>query len=233
MGFGAHHLRTLYQETSWKNCLQHHHAVQEMPMFSPCAPAEARRWIFFDVSQGDLENLVGNLEGIFRDFFWPTEQRLKKFGENFGAFFIRRFVARKKSFVQNSLCRRATLTMLAKTFRQTMAHNETSPRFFCAWPLLGVSQQPLTLILLQKYRDTNGRRIVIQIGGVYTTFFQEEGILLQKYRDRNGRCIAILLRSIRVRGRFDSSDFEPLKISDNLWKSLKTSVDLCKKTSRR
>ena len=35
---------------------------------------------------------------------------------------------------------------------------------------LGVFQRPLTLILLQKYRDTNGRRIVIQIGGVYTTF---------------------------------------------------------------
>ena len=33
----------------------------------------------------------------------------------------------------------------------------------------GVSQRPLTLILLQKYRDTNGRRIAIQIGGVYTT----------------------------------------------------------------
>ena len=27
-----------------------------------------------------------------------------------------------------------------------------------------------------------------QIGGVYTTFCQEEGILLQKYRDRNGMC---------------------------------------------
>ena len=57
--------------------------------------------------------------------------------------------------------------------------------------LLGVSQRPLTLILLQKYRDTNGRHIVIQIGGVYTTFCQEEGILLQKYRDRNGRCIEV------------------------------------------
>ena len=43
---------------------------------------------------------------------------------------------------------------------------------------------------MQKYRDTNGSRIVIQIGGVYTTFCQEEGILLEKYRDRNGRCIA-------------------------------------------
>ena len=52
---------------------------------------------------------------------------------------------------------------------------------------LGVIQRPLTLILLQKYRDTNESRIMIQIGGVYTTFCQEEGLRLQKYRDRNGR----------------------------------------------
>ena len=57
-----------------------------------------------------------------------------------------------------------------------------------------------------KYRDTNGRRIAIQIGGVYTTFCQGEGILLQKYRDRNGRCIAILLKSIGVRGPFGSPE---------------------------
>ena len=44
------------------------------------------------------------------------------------------------------------------------------------------------------------------IGGVYTTFCQEEGILLQKSCDRNGRCISILFKSIRVRGRFDSPD---------------------------
>ena len=66
---------------------------------------------------------------------------------------------------------------------------------------LGVSQRPLTLIFLQKHRDTNGRRIVIQSGGVYTAFCQEEDILLQKYRDRNGRCIAILFKSIGVMGR--------------------------------
>ena len=66
---------------------------------------------------------------------------------------------------------------------------------------LGVSQRPLTLILLQKYRDTNGRRIVIQIGGVYTTCCQEEGILLQKNRDRNGRCIAILFKIEKYRGQ--------------------------------
>ena len=76
---------------------------------------------------------------------------------------------------------------------------------------LGVFQRPLTLILLQKYRDTNGRRIVIQIGGVYTTFCQKRGILLQKYRDRNGRCIPILFRSIRVRARFYSSDSSKLQ----------------------
>ena len=77
-----------------------------------------------------------------------------------------------------------------------------------AGPLLnlGVFQQPLTLILLQKYRDTNGRRVVIQIDGVYTTFCQKEGILLRKYRNRNGRCIAILFKSIGVRGRCDSPD---------------------------
>ena len=70
----------------------------------------------------------------------------------------------------------------------------------------GMSQRPLTLILLQKYRDTNGRRIVIQIGGIYTTLCQEKGILLQKYRDINGRCIAILFKSIGVRGQFDSPE---------------------------
>ena len=51
----------------------------------------------------------------------------------------------------------------------------------------------------EAYRDT-------KVGGVYTTFCKEEGILLQKYRDRNGRCIAILFKSIGVRGRFDSPD---------------------------
>ena len=69
---------------------------------------------------------------------------------------------------------------------------------------LGVFQRPLTLILPKMYRDTNGRRIVIQIGGVYSTFCQEEGILLPKYRDRNGRSIAILFESIGVGGRLDS-----------------------------
>ena len=85
----------------------------------------------------------------------------------------------------------------------TLANSETSSHDIFQHRqryVLGVFQRPLTLILLQKYRDTNGSRIVMQIGGVYTTFCQKEGILLQKYRDRNGRCIAILFRSIRGQG---------------------------------
>ena len=43
--------------------------------------------------------------------------------------------------------------------------------------------------------DTNGGRVVIQIGVcVQTTFYQEEGVLLQKYCGRKGRCIAILFK---------------------------------------
>ena len=57
---------------------------------------------------------------------------------------------------------------------------------------------------LQKYRDTNGSRIAIQIGGACTTFCQEGSILLQKYRDITiPRCIEKLFESIGVRGRFD------------------------------
>ena len=67
----------------------------------------------------------------------------------------------------------------------------------------GVFQQPLTLILLKQYRDTNGRRIVIQIGGVYATFCQAEGILLQKYRNRNRDAFQ---KYLGVRGRCDSPE---------------------------
>ena len=56
---------------------------------------------------------------------------------------------------------------------------------------------------------------MIQIGGVYTTFCHDEGILLQKYRDRNGRCIAILFKSIGVRGRLDSPDLQGILCQPN------------------
>ena len=73
---------------------------------------------------------------------------------------------------------------------------------------LGVSQRPLTLILPQKYRDTNGRRIVIQIGGVYTTFCHREGIHLQKYAIEMGGVSRYFFTCIGVRGRLDSPDLE-------------------------
>ena len=58
---------------------------------------------------------------------------------------------------------------------------------------------------------------MIQIGGVYTTFCQEEGILLQKYQDGNGRCIATLFKSIGVRSRFDSPDYRLSTLSCRLF----------------
>ena len=50
--------------------------------------------------------------------------------------------------------------------------------------------------------------------GVCTTLCQEERILLQKYRNRNGRCIAMLFKGIGVRGRFDSPELIPLDFMD-------------------
>ena len=48
----------------------------------------------------------GGKFGTLRDFsdLLYTEERLKNFRENFGAFFVWKFVAQQKSFVQNSLC---------------------------------------------------------------------------------------------------------------------------------
>ena len=48
---------------------------------SPCAPAEARRWIFFDFSQGNLENLVGSLEGFSGIFSDPQTKGSNISGE--------------------------------------------------------------------------------------------------------------------------------------------------------
>ena len=63
---------------------------------------------------------------------------------------------------------------------------------------------PNTSAKVSRYK---GSSIVIQLGGIYTHFCQEEGILLQKYHNRSGSRIAILFhRSIEFRGRFESPD---------------------------
>ena len=84
----------------------------------------------------------------------------------------------------------------------------------CAHISGGVPTTPLHLILLQKYADTYGSRIVIQVGDLQLRERERErereGVLSQKYRDRNGRCIAILFESVGVGGRFDSRDISRL-----------------------
>ena len=76
--------------------------------------------------------------------------------------------------------------------------------------VLRVFQRPLTLILSQKYRDTNGSRIVIQIARWYIYYFLPGGgHTFAEVCHRNGRCIAILFKSIEVRGRFDSPEHCP------------------------
>ena len=50
--------------------------------------------------------------------------------------------------------------------------------------------------------------IVIQIGGVYTTFCHREGIHLQKYAIEMGGVSRYFFTCIGVRGRFDSPDFK-------------------------
>ena len=50
------------------------------------------------------------------------------------------------------------------------------------------------------YPHANGSHIVIQMGGVYSTSSQEEGVLVHKHRDRNGRCIARHTHKYRGRG---------------------------------
>ena len=61
--------------------------------------------IVFFFFAGDLAGNIG------RDFFLtpPPNKGSKLSGKHFRAFFVRNFVAQKKYFVQNSLCRRATL----------------------------------------------------------------------------------------------------------------------------
>ena len=74
-------------------------------------------------------------------------------------------------FCKEKFCTGAGRCMLS--FSQPLAIVQSGPPDKPTPPPrdLEVVQQPLARILLQKYRDTNGGRIVIQIGGVYTTFF--------------------------------------------------------------
>ena len=69
---------------------------------------------------------MGHLAGGLRDFCLAHKIKAPKFGEIFGAFFVRKFVAQKKSLVQNSCCRRATLIV---RFRKIFAHTRPGKGF--------------------------------------------------------------------------------------------------------
>ena len=63
---------------------------------SPCAPAEARRRFFFYFSQGNLDNWVGNLEGIFRGFFLTHRTKAQKFRGKFRSIFHKKIRGSKR-----------------------------------------------------------------------------------------------------------------------------------------
>ena len=66
----------------------------------------------------------------------------------------------------------------------------------------GVFERPLTLILLQKHRDTNGRRVVMRIGVCIYYFLPREGHLFAKAsRKRNLRCIVLRYFAKKKRGQ--------------------------------
>ena len=62
--------------------------------------------IFFDCSQG---NLVGNLVGILSGLFLTHRTKAQKFRGKYRSIFCKKIRSSKKSFAQNSLCRRTTL----------------------------------------------------------------------------------------------------------------------------
>ena len=102
----------------------------------------------------------------------------------------------------SDLLREAGKTCLAAIFDSRHLDVSPGPRVFIG--SASTTLDPNTSAKASRYKwepycDT--------IGGVYTTFCQEEGMLLQKYYEINGRCIAMGFNNIRVRGRFDSPDY--------------------------
>ena len=53
---------------------------------------------FFDFSQGNLENLAGNLEGIFRGFFLTHRTKAQKFRGKFRGIFRKKIRGSEKIF---------------------------------------------------------------------------------------------------------------------------------------
>ena len=144
---------------------------------------------------------------------------------------MRKFVPGIKLFVPTSFCRRATLT--GTTLKQSVINiwwhwlslHRSTEYYQChlqgsrhlPWQssssllVWGASRWPQPPRFSQKYCDTNGRRIAIQMGGVLTVFPfpQRVGapeVLRYKweaYCNTNRRCIAILFCQVVVVGVSD------------------------------
>ena len=72
------------------------HQMLSLPRFRQGKWLRERSWIFASETATAFLSFNGKFGGNFPGFFL-THRRLKNFGENFGAFFVRKFVARKKS----------------------------------------------------------------------------------------------------------------------------------------
>ena len=90
---------------------------------------------------------MGNLAGIFRGFFLTHRTKAQKFRGKFRSIFRKKIRgSKKKSFVQNSLCRRATLTLCldmevakiatrASIYRSRLDESPSEPRLEARYPL--------------------------------------------------------------------------------------------------
>ena len=78
---------------------------------------------------------MGNLEGILRDFFLTHRIKAQKFRGKFRSIFRKKIRSSKKSFVRNSLCKRATLRNCGENFasatfsRVWVSEPENFPKF--------------------------------------------------------------------------------------------------------
>ena len=113
----------------------------------------------FDFWEG---HLAGILPEILQAFSGPTKSRLKKIGENFGAFFMRKFVPRKKYFVPTSFCRRATLifSIHANPFPRMTSRLEAQQRYFSYRAILvAIVSQNFSVLVFMGYRTTIARYV--------------------------------------------------------------------------
>ena len=94
---------------------------------SPCAPAEARRWNFFDFSQGNLENVVGNLEGILRDFFLTHRTEAQNFRGKFRSIFRKKIRSFKKIFRAKFTLQTCRLNSLSSVFEAVLSETVFGP----------------------------------------------------------------------------------------------------------